>query len=128
MAWPPEESAAAVPFLAAPVCLPAKKHAYALPADAVLPACLPAKEVASTCERVHEPGPRQKGTPSVPICLPANKRVMRPPSMDSDGSRFGTAKEARPQGSNKHGGGAIIPRANAKDRARSAKQDAPCSN
>ncbi|XP_039852057.1 remodeling and spacing factor 1-like [Panicum virgatum] len=35
---------------------------------------------------------------------------MPPPSVESDGPRFGTAKEARPQGSNKHGGGAIIPR------------------
>ncbi|RLM94220.1 lysine-specific demethylase 4B [Panicum miliaceum] len=178
VARPPEAEAAAVPFClpakkraivatppedAALVCLPAKKRAYAPPADTVLAVCLPAKKcasaqpaldvVASTYERVHAPaprdaaagsapvrlpankrvcaappadtvaspgvvakkrihapGPRQDAARSVPVGLPANKRVMPPPSVESDGPRFGTAKEARPQGSNKHGGGAIIPR------------------
>ena len=53
--WLPEEPAAAVPFLPAPVCLPAKKHTYALPADAVLPPCQGAREctAAEGCGRFH---------------------------------------------------------------------------
>ncbi|KAG2586545.1 lysine-specific demethylase 4B-like [Panicum virgatum] len=89
----------------APVPLPASKRVCAVPAaDAAASTCVVAKT------RILAPGPRQDAARSVPVCLPANKRVMPPPSVESDGPRFGTAKEARPQGSNKPGGGAIIPR------------------
>ncbi|KAJ1282255.1 hypothetical protein BS78_03G037900 [Paspalum vaginatum] len=151
------------PVEVAPASLPAKKRAYAAPADALSQACLPPPPprdvVGSVCalanKRVHAPAPRKDATAgpvpasrpanrrlcpappvvavpspcalakkrvdaprprldgarSVPVCLPDNKRVMPPPSVESNGARLGTAKGARPQGSNKHsGGGAISPR------------------
>ncbi|CAO2185955.1 unnamed protein product [Urochloa humidicola] len=88
-----------------PACLPAYRRVRTAPA---------ADTVASTGvvaqKPIHAPPPRQGAARSVPVCLPTNKRVMPPPSVEADGSRFCTSKEARPQGSNKHGGGAIIPR------------------
>ncbi|WVZ72595.1 hypothetical protein U9M48_021028 [Paspalum notatum var. saurae] len=74
------------------------------PADALAVACALAKK------RIDAPGPREDGARSVPVCLAANKRVMPPPSVESNGARLGTAKGARSQGSNKHSGGAINPR------------------
>ncbi|CAO2161342.1 unnamed protein product [Urochloa humidicola] len=112
----------------APTCVLAKKrvHAPALrdAAAGSVPAFLlanrrvctapPADTVASTGvsgkKPLPGPAPRQEARRSVPVCLPTNKRVMPPPSVEADGALFGTAKEARPQGSNKHGGGAINPR------------------
>ncbi|XP_062208357.1 uncharacterized protein LOC133909824 [Phragmites australis] len=92
--------------------VPAKKRlCAALPADMVASPCVPAKK------RVQAPLPSEDAAGSIPVCLPANKRVMPPfvppslsPSMVSDGARVAAVKDARPRGSNKHGGGAINPR------------------
>ncbi|TKW13850.1 hypothetical protein SEVIR_5G128400v4 [Setaria viridis] len=120
------------PDVVASTCVLAKKRVHApAPRDAAagsVPVCPPANSrvcttapagtVASTCvvakKRIPAPGPRHDAARSVPVCLPANKRVMppfvSPTSVEADGARFGIAKEARPQGSNKHNGGAINPR------------------
>ncbi|CAO2209627.1 unnamed protein product [Urochloa humidicola] len=92
-----------------PACPPANgRVCTAPPADMVASICAVAKK------SIHAPAPRQDAARSVPVCLPANKRVMPPfvppTSVEADGARFGTAKEARPEGSKKHGGGAINPR------------------
>uniref|UniRef100_A0A0A9E8L6 PHD-type domain-containing protein n=1 Tax=Arundo donax TaxID=35708 RepID=A0A0A9E8L6_ARUDO len=115
--------------MAASPCLPAKKRVDAAPpADMAASPCVPVKKracappppdmVAATCvpakKRVHAPPHQGDSVCSRPVCLPSNKRVMPPPSpsveSDGDGVRVAAVKDARPQGSNKHGG-AISPRA-----------------
>lgn len=86
----------------ASACVPAKKRVHALappPEDAAASHCIPAKK------RVQAPPPPEDDAASVPVSLPANKRVMPPfippspsPSIESDGARVATVKEARPQG------------------------------
>ncbi|CAL4952017.1 unnamed protein product [Urochloa decumbens] len=126
-----ERVGAPPPDVVVPTCVMAKKRVHAPaprhPAAGSVPACPPANgrvctappadTVASTCvvakKNIPAPAPRQDAARSVPVCLPANKRVMPPfvppPSVEADGARFGTDKDARPQGSKKHGG-AINPR------------------
>jgi NuA3 HAT complex component NTO1 len=89
-----------------PACLPADRRACAAPpVDTVASACVSAKK------RANSPARREDAARSAPVCLPVNKRVMPPfvppPSVQSDGARVVAAKEARPQGSSKHSGGAI---------------------
>ncbi|CAL4965688.1 unnamed protein product [Urochloa decumbens] len=129
---PAKKGVGAPPDVVAPTCVLAKKRVQApAPQDAAagsVPACPPANgrvctapaadTVASTCvlakKNIPAPASRPDAARSVPVCLPANKRVMppfvSPPSVKEDGARFGTDKDARPQGSKKHGGGAINPR------------------
>lgn len=76
------------------------------PVDTVAASCVLSKK------RADAPGPRDRedAARTVPVCLPANKRVMPPPSVESNGARQRTAEGARPQGSNQHGGAATKPR------------------